>query len=781
MTFLNNKQLFLASALSLLAVGAHAQDFRARVVEQGSAQPLQGVTVMQGDKVVAVTDAQGYFSLGRKQLISPYRIVLRSVGYEQRQWTLDKAQGTATIALRPSVAFIDEVVVTTTRRERSIKDEPVITHIFSAKQIEKMAPTSIRDVLTSVLPGVQFEEQRNGSGATQSVRIQGLGGSYIMFLLDGEPLSSKNGENFMNPRGGQIDFSRIDVNNIERIEYLPSGGSILYGSNSIGGVVNIISKKAKEPLTLRLGSRITLPEEQRYEGNIGIKRGKLDTHLSLTHQRRSAYALYEGTAYDNFGQAIKDATGLADSIVSIQSPRSQSWIANLNSNYQASDRLRLRGGANFSSNILYLRNETREQRTNSYDNYALGARLGAQYQLAPGHSLDLSTSLESAKREIDMYDKGSKRSTLMPDYSNLLWTSRLNYTLEHSPQHTTLAGVENTYEHGKSQWLEQADGHISNTTTAYAQHDAKFFGGKTLVSYGLRYDHNNTFGGALLHRASLLQKLGAIDLRFLYSESFRAPSFVERFAKVDDPMGRGTMLGNPELKPERSRRYTVQAGYNARSLSLSVSGFRADVENLIENRNESSTSGTLVMRRYNTDKHITYWGAELMARAQFAFGTYLQSSYSYTHSASRSVVDQDGNRYNTSLVRPHSLNLMLGHTFGGKHYTLDLNLSGRITSGVTYYQGTNRAVPSSVKTIAVPNAQTGGTTTYYERHEEAYSNLRLSSSLKLYNAYTIQLGVDNLLDYKPSATNYSSAFTAGRRFYLAFYLDLDRLWRKAKQ
>lgn len=777
----SQRQLLLVSSAFVLSTNIFAQDFKARVVEQGSSTPLQGITILQGDKVIAVSDKQGFFAISEGKLQQPYKITLRGVGYEQRLVTLDtRAQG-QTFILRPSMNFIDELVVTTTRKERSIKDEPVITHIFSAKQIEKLAPTSIRDVLTSVIPGVQFEEQRGGSGSTQTIRIQGLGGSYIMFLLDGEPLSSKNGENFMSPRGGQIDFSRIDVNNIERIEYLPSGGSILYGSNSIGGVVNIISKKAKEPLTLRLGTRLTLPEEQRYEGNVGIKRGKLDTHLSLTHQRRNAYSLYEGVAYNNFGQVLKDATGLADSIISIESPKSQSWIANLNTNYQANDKLRLRGGVNFSSNILYLRNETRERRTNSYDNYALGTRLGGQYQIAQGHTLDLSTSLEYAKREIDIYDKGSKKSSLTPDYSNTLFVARLNYTLEHSPQHTTLAGVENTYEHGKSQWLEQANGHISNTTTAYAQHDAKFFAGKTLISYGLRYDHNNTFGGALLHRASLMQKLGPIDLRFLYSESFRAPSFVERFAKVDDPMGRGTMLGNPDLKPERSRRYTVQAGYNTRNLSLSASGFKADIENLIENRNESDASGTLVMRRYNTDKHISYLGAELMARAQFTFGTYLQTSYSYTHSVSRSVVDKDGNRYNTSLVRPHSLNLMLGHTWGAKHYTLDLNLSGRITSDVTYYQGTTQTIPAGVKTILIPNTQTGGTTTYYERKEDAYSNFRFSSSLKLYNTYTLQLGVDNLLDYKPSVTNYSSAFTMGRRFFIALYIDVNQLWRKSKK
>lgn len=781
MNIYQRRLLFVGTALAL-STGLFAQNIRARVVEQGSATPLQGITILQADKVVAVSDAQGFFVIAEHKLQQPYKLTFRGVGYEQRIVSFSPTAQQQTIALRPSMNFIDEFVVTTTRKERSIKDEPVITHIFSAKQIEKLAPTTIRDVLTSVIPGVQFEEQRGGSGASQSIRIQGLGGSYIMFLLDGEPLSSKNGENFMSPRGGQIDFSRVDVNNIERIEYLPSGGSILYGSNSIGGVVNIITKKAKEPLTLRIGTRLTLPEEQRYESNIGIKRGKWDTHLSLTHQRRSASTLYEGTAYNNFGQALKDASGLADSIVSVQSPKGGVWIANLNSNYQVNPNLRLRGGVNFSSNILYLRNETRERRTNSYDNYALGTRFGGQYQIARGHTLDLSTSLEHAKREIDIYDKASKKSSLAPDYSNTLFVTRLNYTLEHNPQHTTLAGVENTYEHGKSQWLEQQDGHISNTTTAYAQHDAKLFSGKTLLSYGLRYDHNNTFGGALLHRASLMQKVGAVDLRFLYSESFRAPSFVERFAKVDDPMGRGTMLGNPALKPERSRRYTVQAGYNTRSLSLSVSGFKADIENLIENRNESDGSGSLVMRRYNTDKSISYLGAELMARAQFSFGSYMQTSYSYTHSVSRSVVDKDGNKYNTSLVRPHSLNLMLGHTFGAKHYTLDLNLSGRITSAVTYYQGTNQSVPPSVKTILVPSAQAGGsTTTYYERKEDAYSNFRFSSSLKLYNTYTIQLGIDNLLDYKASATNYSSAFTTGRRFFVALYLDVDQLWRKSRK
>ncbi len=774
------KCLLLVGSILALSTSSLAQDLRGRIVEQGSSTPLQGMTILQDNKVVAVSDAQGYFALTPGKLTEPYRLTIRGVGYEARTILWPTQDKSPTFAMRPSMDFLDEVVVTTTRKERSIKDEPVITHIFSAKQIEKLAPTSIRDVLMSIIPGVQFEEQRGSNGATQSIRIQGLGGSYIMFLLDGEPLPSKNGETILKPRGGQIDFSRIDVNNIERIEYLPSGGSILYGSNSIGGVVNIISKKAKERFSLRVGSRLSTPGEQRYEGNIGIKRGGLDTYLSLTHQRRSPYTLYEGKAYDNFGQVIKDSQGLADSTTKVQSPRSQTWLASLSSNYQVHNRLRLRGGINASSNILYLRNETREQRTNSYDNYSLGARLGGQYQIAQGHTLDLSTSLEYAKREEDVYDKATKTTFLKPDYRNTLWVARLNYTLEYNPQHTTLAGAEYTHEYGRSQWLAQKDGYTSRTSTAYIQHDAKFFGNKTLLSYGLRYDHNNTFGGALLHRASLMQKVGAIDLRFLYSESFRSPSFVERFGYVEDPFGFGAIAGNASLKPERSRRYTLQAGYNTRTLSLSASGFKADIENLIETRNESDGSNRLLLRYANIDKRVTYLGAELMARAQFAFGSYMQASYSYTNSTSRSVTDQEGNKYNTSLVRPHALNLMLGHTFGGRHYTLDVNLSGRMTSKVVYYQGTTQTIPAGIKTITVINAQTGAKTTYYERQEDAYSNLRLSSSLKLYNAYTLQLGIDNLLDYKPSASNYSSAFTTGRSFFLALYLDLDKLWRKSK-
>ena len=75
-----------------------------------------------------------------------------------------------------------------------------------------------------------------------NINMMGFGGKYVLFLMDGERMA---GETFDN-----IDYDRIDLDNIERIEIIKGASSSLYGSNALGGVINIITKNAQKPLEL---------------------------------------------------------------------------------------------------------------------------------------------------------------------------------------------------------------------------------------------------------------------------------------------------------------------------------------------------------------------------------------------------------------------------------------------------------------------------------------------------------------------------------------------------
>ncbi|MDO5074631.1 MAG: TonB-dependent receptor [Bacteroidales bacterium] len=748
-----------------------AQDIVGKVLHQDTGEPLAGVVVLQGDTLLAKTDGQGVFRCPQASRHSLRRLTFSGVGYVTQTLQLSPSlRKPLVVRLRERFSNLDEVVVTTTRKPRSLKDEPVITHVFTAKQIERLAAPALQDVLTSIIPGVQFEAQRNGGGATQSLRIQGLGGSYILFLLDGEPLSAKNGENFLNRRGGQIDFSRIDVNSIERIEYLPSGGSILHGSNSVGGVVNIITKRATRPLQLQAGLRSTFPHQQRYELNGGRGTKKADFRFNTAYTRNHEYTGYEET--------VKTANG-RDSLARVVLPSSDQFTANLSGNYRPTEGLHLRSALNLARSSIYLQREDDSFRTQAYNTLSGGGQIGLQWQIAPKHSLDASVAVDHAERKIEGYDKTTKQTAQRSDYQNLLLITRAQYSWEPTPQHTTILGLENVAEQGKSQWLKDSDGHAQNNAVAYVQHDAKFFRNTFYLSYGLRYDHNSSFGGHFLQRLSLMQKIKKWDLRLLYSESFRSPSFTERFAEVSDPTGRFFYKGNPDLKPETSRRYTLQLGYTHRLWSFSGSAFRVDVKDLIENQNFPNGKGGFDLRGVNTDKHVTYYGVETMLRGQLPTGTYWQSSYSFSKNISRTVKDQKGQGYNTSIVRPHSLTATIGQSFKWRHTNIDLNLTARYMAEVVFWQkkaaNDQRQYEHEIQVPTGPN-----TLVYYRNVEDAYSNLRFTAAFKWRKTYTLQVGVDNLTNYKPTRNNFTSALTDGRRLFASFYVDLDRLWSKGR-
>ena len=108
---------------------------------------------------------------------------------------------------------LDEVVVTATRTPKRLMQTPVITQVITAAQIEDRGLTDIRNLLTQEIPGLAFNEVGFGT----SINLQGLGGKHILFLIDGERMAGESGNN--------VDYHRLDPNNVERIEIVQGASS----------------------------------------------------------------------------------------------------------------------------------------------------------------------------------------------------------------------------------------------------------------------------------------------------------------------------------------------------------------------------------------------------------------------------------------------------------------------------------------------------------------------------------------------------------------------------
>lgn len=144
---------------------------------------------------------------------------------------------------------IDEVVITGQYKQQSINKSIYKVEVIDAQQIKNMAATTASEVLSQNLN--ILIEPNSGSGDS-SAKIMGLGGAYTKVLIDNIPVVSDQG------MGNQVDLSKINVNNIERIEIVKGAMGVEYGNNAVAGVINIITKKN---YSKKVSALVSLQEE----------------------------------------------------------------------------------------------------------------------------------------------------------------------------------------------------------------------------------------------------------------------------------------------------------------------------------------------------------------------------------------------------------------------------------------------------------------------------------------------------------------------------------------
>src|SRR6478736_10047140 len=133
----------------------------------------------------------------------------------------------------------EHVVITATRLGDD--DTRANVSVLDASQIAARNPASVADLLRD-LPGL-YVQQSGGRGSVVSVFTRGAQPNFTLVLLDGVKANDPT-----NTRGGSYDFSTLDLNDIERIEFVRGPASAIYGSDAVGGVINIISRRGSDQL-----------------------------------------------------------------------------------------------------------------------------------------------------------------------------------------------------------------------------------------------------------------------------------------------------------------------------------------------------------------------------------------------------------------------------------------------------------------------------------------------------------------------------------------------------
>lgn len=461
----------------------------------------------------------------------------------------------ATKAYAQDAAFdasfdVEEVVITANRRAQPITSVGKSISVIGEASLEANQYTFVLDALQSV-PGVTINQ--NGTfGGTAFVSIRGASTDQTVVLVDGVQVNDPS------VTGGAFDFANLDPNGVERIEVLRGPQAVLYGSDAMGGVINIITKSGTDGLN----------------GNAFAEYGSYNSF-------RAGGAVNGGT--DRIGYSLSASYRDTDGISAADSEDG-------NSERDGYENLTLRG--KFSTKISEAaRIELMANYSDSdseYDGFALQG--DGSYALGDTDDLSKSEEISLAARGLfDLWD-GVVKNTASVEYSEIERTSfsggvesysakgeRMNFdylgTLTLSDEMLFTTGLQ--HEEVKAE--TQSDEAIS-TDSVFASLSYEGVSGLTLTG-GVRYDDHETFGGTTNAEVSMSYLFEETGTQVIanWGEGFKAPTI---FQLTYSCCG---FDSNPDLQPERANAWEmgVRQSFLDDHVTLGATYFDQRTEDLI--------------------------------------------------------------------------------------------------------------------------------------------------------------------------------------------------------
>jgi len=268
----------LISLLLLLGItfGQDGNPISGKVIDGRSNESLYGVNILVKNTYIGTsTDKNGEFIIEGLADRS-YELIISMIGYKKQIVTniVPSTEKFLTVELEQDVLASPSVIVTAARKEQDVMDSPLSVSVVGQRQITEKSSVSLAEALV-YLPGVNtVYDQLNIRGASGYT----LGaGSRSLLLIDGIPL--------LGSAAGNITWSIVPTSEIERVEIVKSGGSALYGSSAMGGVLNVITRNVPlEPETrIRLKAGIfSSPKYKQWEWKDNSSQFNV---LELTHSR----------------------------------------------------------------------------------------------------------------------------------------------------------------------------------------------------------------------------------------------------------------------------------------------------------------------------------------------------------------------------------------------------------------------------------------------------------------------------------------------------------------
>lgn len=631
-------------------------------------------------------------------------------------------------------------VVTATRTERALSSLPLPITIITSEAIAKSGVTRLNEILNEQTGIILIPDESGFEG----IQMQGLDAAYTMILIDGVPLVGRS--------SGVLDLSRVSVGNIERIEIVKGASSALYGSEAMGGVINVITKRPKKDIVEgSLSYRYATFNTNDANANILWKKKKFSANLFTNFYSTDGYDL--------------DKTTVLKNVESFYNYTIQPKLY-----YDFSENLKLTVSNRFYNqkmdNVALIDSEI-------YKGDAKENEWNSQIKFDHKWSSKLYS-------EYELYTTNYKNDSFLNDQNDALYDrTYYNQWLFRPEVRTTLSINNNKLTGGIGLNYESLD-------RTYFDKDVKFNSQYVFIQYdynptekwnilaGFRYDNHSEYASQLSPKLAVNYKFNEnFSLKGSVGYGYKAPDFRQLFFDFTNPSVGYTVLGynvaedrliqlesegqilkridgisfDEPLKAESAVNYNFGTFYKKNKLRFDVNAFYNSINNLIDTGIVAQkNNGQNVFSYFNRSKVFTY-GAEFNSTYKFTNEFLVSVGYQYLIAKDKSVVDNfDDHKYirNAELQTieikksdyfglynrsKHTANLKVAYTI--PKIKTDINLRVFYRSKYGIFDSNNNQILDK-----------------YDEFVNDYFITNLAASKNITDKLFLQAGANNLFDYK---------------------------------
>ncbi len=567
--------------------------------------------------------------------------------------------------------LLDTEVYTVSKFLQKRTEAPAAATIISAQDIKDFGFRFLSDILRTI-PGVYINYDRNYTAVgVRGFTRPGDFNSRILLLVDGYRIN----EPIFDQASVGTDFP-IDVENIERLEFVPGPGSALYGNNALIGVLNIITKQGKG-----LGGI----EASGYAASFGTDRERV---AYGEHFDNGVDLLLSASRFDSQGQNLH--------FREFDTPEANHGVAR-NLDFDHSGHLfgkvsyagwvieggyvsRTKGIPTASFNTAF--NESPNQTTDN--------QFFTDVKYYTSLRDDLFIDVHGYHGRYDF--TGTNILDIVPRRNNndeahgYWWGGEIRMTTTYFEQHKLIVGAEyqdnftqNQFNFLSNPFDLNLDSRANSYRYGFYTQDDFQISDEFTLNAGLRYDQYNLFGGTINPRVAAIYKPRSdIVLKALYSTAFRAPNVYELF--YFDP---NNIKPAGHLNPERIRTYEAIAEYSPlRRWQLLLDGFHYRVNGLIDLVQDPSDE----LLVYRNTGQATAWGFEIQSDYIWDNGIRIRGGYTWVHATNPQTGEVLVNSPKSLLKANVTLPIFddtLRFGINGQYTSARTTLAGETASGFT--------------------------------------------------------------------------------------------------